>query len=90
MAPWQGWLPWLIVSAVVIVWTHMGWASIGQSKIAWPGLDKAIAITLYHGKPYGAVWGFQPLGTGTAILLATLIVSFIVRLSPGRIPAMCR
>src|SRR5208283_3719132 len=23
VAPWQGWLPWLIVSGVVIVWTHL-------------------------------------------------------------------
>ena len=73
VAPWQGWLPWLIVSAVVIIWTHLGWAAIDQQKINWPGLHNAIAITLYNAKPYSAVWTFQPLGTGTAILLATVI-----------------
>ena len=83
VAPWQGWLPWLIVSALVIVWTHFGWASIGQASIKWPGLHNAISITLYNDKPYGAVWAFQPLGTGTAILVAAIITAAIVRLSPS-------
>ncbi len=83
VAPWQGWLPWLIVSALVIVWTHFGWASIGQANIKWPGLRNAISITLYSNKPYGAVWAFQPLGTGTAILVAAIITAAIVRLSPS-------
>jgi len=83
VALWQGWLPWLIVSGVVIAWTHFGVASIGQSKIEWPGLHNAISITLYNAKPYAAVWAFQPLGTGTAILLATIITALIVKLSPA-------
>ncbi|MDR3524008.1 MAG: L-lactate permease [Acetobacteraceae bacterium] len=78
---WQGWLPWLIVSAIVIVWTHFKWFAIGQQAIDWPGLHNAISITLYGGKPYAAVWVFQPLGTGTAILLACVITALIVRLS---------
>ena len=83
VAPWQGWLPWLIVSALVIAWTHFGWASIGQANIKWPGLHNAISITLYNNKPYAAVWAFQPLGTGTAILVAAIITAVIVRLSPS-------
>ena len=83
VAPWQGWLPWLIVSALVIVWTHFKWAAIGQQAIPWPGLHNAIAITLYGGKPYSAVWAFQPLGTGTAILIACVITALVVRLTPG-------
>ena len=82
IAPWQGWLPWLIVSAVVIVWTHFGWAAIGQQNIPWPGLHNAISITLYNNKPYAAIWAFQPLGTGTAILLAAVITAVLDRLSP--------
>jgi lactate permease len=82
VAPWQGWLPWLIVSALVIIWTHYAWFAIGQSSIPWPGLHNAISITLYNDKPYAAVWVFQPLGTGTAILLAAIITAAIVRLSP--------
>ncbi len=83
VAPWQGWLPWLLVSALVIVWTHFKWFAIGQQAIHWPGLHNAIAITLYGSKPYGAVWVFQPLGTGTAILLAAIATAVIVRLSPA-------
>jgi lactate permease len=80
---WQGWLPWLIVTAVVIVWTSFKIATIGQQAISWPGLDKAISITLYNDKPYAAVWTFQPLATGTAILLASILTALVVRMSPS-------
>jgi lactate permease len=79
---WQGWLPWLIVSAVVIVWTSFKIFSIGQIVFPWPGLDKAISITLYGGKPYAAAWTFQPLATGTAILLAAIVTAGVVGLGP--------
>jgi lactate permease len=77
---WQGWVPWLIVSATVILWNSFNVPSRGQRNISWPGLDKAVAITLYHDKPYAAVWAFQPLATGTAILLAALITAIVVGL----------
>ncbi|HEY1855904.1 L-lactate permease [Acidocella sp.] len=83
ISPWQGWVPWVIVSIVVIVWTLLNIANIGQQLIHWPGLDKAISITLYHGKPYAAVWGFQPLATGTAILVSAVITAFVTGLSPA-------
>ncbi|MBB2199464.1 MAG: L-lactate permease [Gluconacetobacter sp.] len=81
VASWQGWLPWLIASAVVILWTHFGVFLVGEQKIHWPGLDNAIAITLYDSRPYAAVWVFQPLTTGTAILISAIITTLIVRLS---------
>jgi lactate permease len=84
VAPWKGWLPWIVVTAVVIGWTSWKIAALGQRKIAWPGLDKAVSITLYHGKPYDAVWTFQPLATGTAILVAALVTTALVGLSPAR------
>jgi lactate permease len=77
---WHGWVPWVIVSATVILWSSFKVAAVGQLNIPWPGLDKAVAITLYHDKPYAAVWAFQPLGTGTAILLAALVTAVLVRL----------
>jgi lactate permease len=80
---WQGWLPWLLLTAIVIAWTYMKIAAIGQMAIHWPGLDKAISITLYHDKPYAAVWSFQPLSTGTAILLSAIITALLVGLSPA-------
>jgi lactate permease len=79
---WQGWIPWFVISATVVLWTYLKIASFGQMDISWPYLDKAVAITLYHDKPYGAVWAFQPLGTGTAILVAALITAALVRLAP--------
>ena len=80
---WHGWIPWLVVSVVVIAWTYAKIALIGQQAIAWPGLDKAVFITLYN-KPYAAVWMFQPLGTGTAILVSAIITAALVGVGPGR------
>jgi lactate permease len=77
---WQGWLPWVIVSATVILWTSFSLFTIGQQAVAWPGLHQAISITLYNDKPYAAIWLFQPLTTGTAILLAVVITAVLVRL----------
>ncbi len=81
VAPWQGWVPWLLVSAVVIAWTTFKIFAIGQSSIPWPGLHNAIAITLYNDKPYAAIWAFQPLATGTAILASAVLTALIFRLS---------
>ena len=69
-----GWMPWLLVSVIVIAWINFKIFAIGDLKIHWPGLDKAVYITLYH-KVYPAVWDFQPMGTGTAILLAAIITA---------------
>ena len=80
---WQGWLPWVVISATVILWTSFRVFAIGQQNIPWPGLHRAISITLYNDKPYDAIWVFQPLASGTAILLAAIITAFLVRLSPG-------
>jgi lactate permease len=75
----HGWVPWIVVSVVVIVWTIAKIFLIGDVKVPWPGLDKAVFITLYN-QPYGAIWDFQPLATGTAILVASIITALIVRL----------
>jgi lactate permease len=75
----HGWVPWIVVSVVVIVWTVAKIFAIGDTKVPWPGLDKAVFITLYNA-PYGAIWDFQPLATGTAILVAAIITSVIVKL----------
>ena len=80
VGPWQGWVPWLIVTVVVILWTTFNIAANGQKAIPWPGLDKAIAITLYNDKPYAAVWTFEPLATGTAILLSAIVTAAVVGL----------
>ena len=83
ISAWQGWLPWMLVTITVVIWTYYKVATVGQHAIPWPGLDKAVSITLYHDKPYAAMYSFQPLGTGTAILLAALITALLVGLSPA-------
>ena len=80
---WQGWLPWVVLSAMVIFWTTFKLFAIGQQNVAWPGLHRAISITLYNDKPYDAIWVFQPLANGTAILLAAIATALMVRLSLG-------
>jgi lactate permease len=80
---WQGWLPWVVLSGIVILWTSFRVFAIGQQNIPWPGLHRAISITLYDNKPYDAIWAFQPLATGTAILLAAIVTAALVRLSPS-------
>ena len=77
---WQGWLPWVILSGLVILWTTFRVFATGQQNIPWPGLHRAISITLYNDKPYDAIWVFQPLASGTAILLAAIITAAVVRL----------
>jgi lactate permease len=74
---WQGWLPWTIVSAVVIVWITLKLNLMGEMKLPWAGLHNQIFITLY-GKPYAAVWSLQPLATGTAILVSNLLTAVFV------------
>lgn len=61
---WRAWMPWIVVAATVIIWTTLAIAKLGLQKIAWPGLDKAVSITLYQGQPYAAVWNFEPLARG--------------------------
>jgi lactate permease len=70
------WTPWVLVSAVVIVWTFLSVATTGQQSMKWPGLHNQIFLTLYN-KPYVALYNFQPLGTGTAILLAVALTSLV-------------
>jgi lactate permease len=77
---WQGWLPWALVSAVVIIWTSFKIFAIGERKIPWPGLNHAVFITLYN-KPYAAIWDFQPLATGTAIFVSAVLTAIILRVS---------
>jgi lactate permease len=78
---WQGWVPWVVLSVTVIAWVHFKVNLIGEQKVQWPGLHNAVFITTYA-KPYAAIWSFQPLATGTAILVATAITSLIVGITP--------
>ena len=80
IAGWQGWLPWALVSIIVIIWTILKIFAIGEDKIHWPGLHNAVFITLYN-KPYAAIWDFQPLATGTAIFVSAVLTAILLRVS---------
>ena len=74
----RGWIPWVLVSTVVIVWTIAKVPAIGAVNVRWPGLHNQVFITLYN-TAYAAVWAFQPLATGTAILVSAIVTALILR-----------
>jgi L-lactate transport len=78
----RAWLPWVLVALVVIIWTLAAVATVGASSIKWPGLNNAVFLTLYN-KPYAAVYSFQPLGTGTAILATVVLTAIALGVSPA-------
>jgi len=76
---WRACQPWVIVSLTVTIWTTMRVSALGEAHIEWPRLHNAVSITLYSNAPYAAIWAFQPLGTGTAIMLAAVITALLAR-----------
>src|SRR6185436_1503238 len=83
-APAAGWIPWIILAATVVLSIHLKVNVMGQMAVHWPRMPEEVFITIYD-KPYAAVWTFQPLGTGTAILFATVLAAFVVRLKPRQV-----
>ncbi len=82
ISPWQGWIPWVLLAGVVTAWTTFGVNLLGQKRIPWPGLHEQIFITLYN-QPYAAIWVFQPLATGTAILVAAVLMAGAFKIGPA-------
>ena len=77
----DGVIPWLILSIVIVVWSRAKLFSVGQVPMPIPTLHNGVVIALY-GRPYAAVFNFQPLATGTAVLVATVFTALWFRLSP--------
>ena len=67
-------MPWIDRSADVILWTSFKVPAIGAAEhpLAAAQGDRDHALPR---KPYAAIWNFQPLATGTAILLSSLITA---------------
>ncbi|KAI9280783.1 lactate permease [Sporodiniella umbellata] len=65
------WSPWTIIIVVVIIWTFAEVETYGRIKVQWPDLHQKVYLTLY-GKRYDAIWIFEPLATGTAILVSSI------------------
>jgi len=75
------WLPWILLSAVMVLWSYLKLFQAGQITFAIPHLHNAVLITLY-GKPYAARYAFQPLATGTAVFVATILTALCLRARP--------
>jgi lactate permease len=74
-------LPWGMLSAVMILWSYLKLLQKGQVSIPIPSLHNGVLITLYQ-KPYSAVYFFQPLGPGTAVLVATVLTALCLGARP--------
>ncbi len=72
------WLPWVSLSIVMVLWSYLRLFQKGQITIPVPSLHNGILITLYQ-RPYAALYSFQPLAGGTAVLAATAITSLCLR-----------
>jgi lactate permease len=77
----HGMLPWLVLSLVVVVWTHFEVFKKAAIPMPIPSLHNGVIISLYQ-KPYAAMFNFQPFATGTAVLVTTLISALLLRVRP--------
>jgi lactate permease len=75
------WAPWAILAIVMAAWSMFKVSAHGQILTRIPTLHNGVFITLYQ-KPYAAVFSFQPLATGTGVLVATVIVALCFRVAP--------
>ncbi len=73
-AAWSAWLPWAMLSAVMVLWSYFKLFGKGEVIVAIPGLHNGVFISLYQ-KPYTALYSFQPLAAGTAALAATALTA---------------
>jgi L-lactate transport len=76
------WLPWALLSGVVILWTWLKLIPTAQFLWPIPNLHNGVLITLYH-RPYAALYTFQPFAAGTAALVATILTAFCLRAPAG-------
>jgi L-lactate transport len=68
------WFPWAMLSAVMVLWSYLKIFQTGQVTIPIPSLHNGVFITLYQ-KPYSALYSFQTLGPGTAVLTTTVLAA---------------
>jgi len=72
------WLPWALLCVVMVFWSYLKLLQKGQVTIPIPSLHNGVLITLYQ-KPYSALYSFQPLGPGTAVIVATVLTALCCR-----------
>ena len=77
----DGWLPWAALSLVMVLWSYFKLFPKGQIVVPVPSLHNGVLISLYQ-KPYAALFFFQPLAGGTAVLATTLLTALWFRVRP--------
>jgi lactate permease len=78
----DGWAPWVMLSVVMVLWSYFKLIPHWQIVVPVPALHNGVFISLYQ-KPYAALFSFQPLAGGTAVLATTLLTALWFRVSPG-------
>ncbi|KAI8141185.1 lactate permease [Fennellomyces sp. T-0311] len=71
------WSPWVFIVVIVIIWSFVHVPKYGAVKVEWPQLHERVWLTLY-GTKYKAIWNFEPLATGTAILVSNVPFTCLV------------
>jgi lactate permease len=77
----SAWLPWAALSLVMVLWSYFALFRVGQVAFPIPFLHNGVLITLYE-KPYAALFTFQPLVSGTAVLATVLVTALSTRVRP--------
>jgi lactate permease len=77
----RAWWPWVALALIMIVWSYLKLFDKGQILFAIPRLNNGILITLYQ-KAYAAIFTFQPLAAGTAVLASTVLTALSFRVKP--------
>jgi lactate permease len=72
----------------MVAWSHFKIFTWGQILTPIPSLHNGVFITLYK-KPYAAIFSFQPLSTGTGVLVATILTALCFRVRPGALAQAC-
>jgi L-lactate transport len=75
------WLPWALLSLVMILWSYLKLFRKGEIDFPVPILHNSVRITLYQ-KPYQALYHFDPLAVGTAVLVTTALTALCLRARP--------
>jgi lactate permease len=77
----SAWAPWAILAVVMVAWSLFKVSAWGQILMHIPMLHNGVFITLYQ-RSYTAIFSFQPLATGTGVLVAAIIVALCFRVRP--------
>jgi lactate permease len=75
------WFPWAMLSVIIVSWSWLNLLPLGSQLIPVPALHNGVFITLYQ-KAYAALYNFQPLGPGSAALVAAVITAIFFRVRP--------